>query len=124
MQVEVMTGKSGAPALPIFPVKNKRPLAKGWQNSLPVSLDEVIGWEPQCTGCGWAAAIRSDTIVVDCDNDPALSTLCDIGPIPSTLTTLTPRGFHLWFNKPDSVVVRNNVGVMPGVDVRTKGGYV
>ncbi len=74
-----------AVAMPIFPVKNKIPLVKGWQDALPVSLDTAIGWQPMCTGCGWGAAIRPDTMVVDCDSDAALSTLCDIGQIPSTL---------------------------------------
>jgi hypothetical protein len=116
-----------APALPIFAVKNKRPLEAGWQDSPPISLDAVTSWEPRHTGCGWAAAVVNDLFIIDCDSDAALSTLSDnleSRPIPCTRVTLTPRGFHLWFRKPEDVVVRNRVAVKPGIDVRSKGGYV
>jgi hypothetical protein len=112
----------------VFPVKNKVPLVKGWRASAPISLGAVAEWESKYPGCGWGAAIASDTLVIDCDSDAAVSALYDLGEahggIPATLTTFTPRGFHFWFAKPDAVTVRNRVGVIPGIDVRTKGGFV
>ena len=108
----------------VFPVRNKHPLVKGWQASAPISLDAVAEWESKYPGCGWGAAITTDMMVIDCDSDMAASALCELGEIPATLTTLTPRGFHFWFRKPDAVIVRNRVGVIPGIDVRTKGGLV
>ena len=110
--------------LRVFPVKNKRPLVKGWQASAPISLDAVAEWESKFPGCGWGAAITTDMMVIDCDSDTAASALCELGEIPATLTTLTPRGFHLWFRIPETGKVRNRVGVMPGIDVRTKDGFV
>lgn len=115
-------------ALRIFPVKakDKRPLMKGWQNAVPIDLDVVSEWQETYPGCNWGAALDADTLVIDCDSDASLSALYDqgesLGGIPSTLTTLTPRGFHLWFRIP--VPVKNRVAVMPGVDVRSKGGFV
>jgi hypothetical protein len=115
-------------ALRVFLVKNKRPLMSGWQNVESINIAQLQAWARQYPDCGWGAAITSDTMVIDCDSDAAVSALCDLGEahggIPSTLTTLTPRGFHFWFRKPDAVRVRNRVGVMPGIDVRTKGGFV
>ncbi len=117
---------SPLPSLRVFPVKNKRPLSRGWQHSAPIDLKLVAGWQEKHLGCNWGAALDSDTMVIDCDSDAALSALCDIaeshGGIPSTLTTITGRGFHFWFRTP--VPVHNRVAVMPGVDVRTKGGFV
>jgi Bifunctional DNA primase/polymerase, N-terminal len=110
--------------MPLFPVKNKRPLMKGWQASPPISLNVVAEWESRYPGCGWGAAMTTDTMVIDCDSDAAVSALCDLGEIPATLTTLTPRGFHFWFHVPEAVAVRNRVRVMAGIDVRAKGGYV
>ncbi|MGA8732025.1 MAG: bifunctional DNA primase/polymerase, partial [Terracidiphilus sp.] len=110
--------------LRVFPVKGKRPLMKGWQNVGPVDMQIVIGWQEKYPGCNWGVALDADMFVIDCDSDAAASALCDFGEIPATLTTLTPRGFHFWFRKPDAVTVRNRVGVMPGIDLRTKGGFV
>jgi len=31
----------------VFPVKNKRPLVKGWQASAPIDLDAVAQWEAE-----------------------------------------------------------------------------
>jgi hypothetical protein len=110
----------------VFPVKGKRPLLKGWQDSAAIDLDVVAGWQEKYPGCNWGVALDADTLVIDCDNDAATSVLCDmsetLGGIPATLTTMTGRGFHFWFHTP--VAVRNRVAVMPGIDVRSKGGFV
>jgi hypothetical protein len=46
------------------------------------------------------------------------------GDLPATLMAVTPRkGVHLYFRHPGKVV-RNAVGVLPGLDVRGDGGYV
>ena len=43
----------------------------------------------------------------------------------ATLTSRTPRGWHLWFQAPAGVEVRNSASrVGPNVDVRGVGGYV
>ena len=90
---------------------------------LPTPLSCKSG-ESKHPCCVWGAAITTDTMIIDCDSDAAVSALCDLGEMPPTLTTLTPRGFHFWFRVPKAVTVRNRVGVMPGIDVRTKGGFV
>jgi hypothetical protein len=110
----------------VFPVKNKRPFEKGWQDSAPIDLDIVAGWQEKYPGCNWGAALDADTLVIDCDCDAATTALYDMadayGGIPATLTTMTGRGFHFWFRTP--IAVRNGVGLLPGIDVRTKGGLV
>lgn len=110
----------------VFPVKNKRPFEKGWQDSAPIDLDIVAGWQEKYRGCNWGVALDADTLVIDCDSDAATSALYDMGEphggIPATLTTMTGRGFHFWFRTP--VAVHNRVALMAGVDVRGKGGLV
>lgn len=47
------------------------------------------------------------------------------GSLPETLTVKTPSGGqHRVFRLPKGVTVKNSVGVLPGVDIRTSGGYV
>src|SRR5947209_12810919 len=108
--------------LRVFPVKarDKRPLMKGWQDVTPIDLSIIGEWREKHNACNWGAALGPHTLVIDCDCESALTRLYDhaekLGGIPSTLTTLTPRGFHLWFRTP--VPVKNRVAVLPGVDVR------
>jgi hypothetical protein len=122
----VFTPSPDIATLRVFPVKGKRPLMKGWQNAALIDLEVVTDWQEMYPGCNWGAALDARTMVVDCDSDAALSALHDhgepLGGMPSTLTTLTPRGFHLWFRT--TVPMKNRVAVMPGVDVRTNGGFV
>jgi hypothetical protein len=91
-------------------------------------LNVVARWQETYPGCNWGAALDAGTFVIDCDCDAAVSTLHDLGEvhggIPWTLTTLTGRGFHFWFRTPEAAKVRNRVGVLPGIDVRSEGGYV
>ena len=70
------------------------------------------------------AALSSDTAVVDCDSADAFSTFNGMGKVPETLTTLTPRGIHIWLQVPEELKIRNRVGIIEKVDVRTAGGYV
>lgn len=120
------TATADLATLRVFPVKGKRPLMKGWKNAAPIDLDIVAGWQEKYPGCNWGAALDADTLVIDCDSNAATSAFCDLGEslggIPATLTTMTGRGFHFWFHTP--IAVRNGVGVLPGIDVRTKGGLV
>jgi len=120
------TATADLAALRVFPVKCKRPLLKGWQDSPPIDLIVVASWQEKYPGCNWGAALDADTMVIDCDSEAATSALFDageaLGGIPPTLTTMTGRGFHFWFRTP--VQMRNRVALMPGVDVRTRGGFV
>ena len=112
--------------LRVFPVKNKRPLVKGWQDAATTDPDVIGGWKEKYPNCNWGATLDPDTLVIDCDCAEAVSALHDRGEanggIPATLTTVTGRGFHFWFRT--STAVLNRVAVMPGVDVRTAGGFV
>ncbi|MGI9170239.1 MAG: bifunctional DNA primase/polymerase [Caulobacteraceae bacterium] len=71
-------------------------------------------------------------LVVDVDahvgSADGLATLAALetehGPLPATWRTRTPSGgLHLWFGQPFRPL-RNKVGFLPGLDVRTDGGSV
>lgn len=49
-----------------------------------------------------------------------------LGPLPETLKQRTGSGgYHLFFQYPDGVVIKNSAGKLgPGIDVRGQGGYV
>lgn len=65
---------------------------------------------------------------VDVKGENGLRTLANLeathGPLPPTWRTITPSGGrHFWFRQP-ARELRNRVGFLPGLDVRTDGGSV
>jgi hypothetical protein len=78
-----------------------------------------------------ACGAISGVFVLDVDRKHGIdgaATMRDLifqhGPVPVTWRTITPTGgCHLWFRQPDRRL-RNRVGFLPGLDVRTDGGSV
>ncbi|HKJ75242.1 MAG TPA: bifunctional DNA primase/polymerase, partial [Alphaproteobacteria bacterium] len=49
----------------------------------------------------------------------------EIAELPSCPMTHTQSGgLHLWFRYPDEGELRNRRNMLPGIDVRGRGGYV
>jgi hypothetical protein len=70
----------------------------------------------------------SALLVIDLDGPEALSwwraRLGEHGGEP-TLTSATPRGYHLWYSQPPGLPLGCSAGrLAPGVDTRGAGGYV
>lgn len=99
----------------------------------------VAGWWEQLPQLNVAVAcggISGHLVVLDIDERGDKSGelelqqwLADRGSeLPPTLTQLTGEGRHLFFRLPATggvrPVIRNNVAVLPGVDIRSDGGYV
>jgi hypothetical protein len=81
-------------------------------------------WWRRWTAANIALAVPLGFVVVDVDSEDALQRLKAQDLIlPSTATARTGRGFHFWYSVAD-VQVKNGVGVLPGVDIRSAGGYV
>jgi hypothetical protein len=110
----------------------KRPTV-GWQpyQQAPASEDEVKGWfrhQPEA-GVAIVTGAVSALLVLDVDprhgGEESLRRLQRVhGTLPPTPEVLTGGGGrHLYFAHPGGMV-RNRVGLMPGVDVRGDGGLV
>lgn len=76
---------------------------------------------PKCTMWGIATGKASGITVLDIDSKEGLEAAKKRG-LPPTLVVKTPRGYHFYYKYiPDS---KNKVGIFPGADVRSDGGYV
>src|SRR5262245_15589274 len=118
----------------IIPIRtgDKRPLLRWdeFQHRHP-SETEATSWFRQWpeAGIGIVTGIISGLIVIDIDarhgGYEALEKLeHEHGPMPPTVECRTGGGGrHLYFARPGAVV-RNKVGLAPGIDVRANGGYV
>jgi len=109
---------NGFRAFPLLPA-GKRPLRRGWQSeatSDPAAVHELWQREPDANVgvlCG------QGLIVLDADSPAAVDALSQL-ELPPTTSVRTRRGLHLYL----AGDATNRVGLLPGVDVRGRGGYV
>jgi hypothetical protein len=120
---------------PVFPCRpeGKEPITtRGFKDATT---------NPQQIGAWWAqnpsANIGHPTgryVVVEIDGDEGFRTMAHLKAEhewPVTLTAMSGRGLHLYFEPPEGEPMRNCVGIRPngrgigkGIDVRGIGGYV
>ena len=112
--------------------RDKRP-AVPWQDfqTARASEQEVHGWfarRPDNNVAIVTGAV-SGLVVLDIDSqhggaDSLARLERERGPLPRTLQALTVGGGrHIYFVHPGGVV-RNRVGIAPGIDLRGDGGYI
>lgn len=89
------------------------------------TVEEIASWWGSFPDDGIAILVGSycNTFVVDLDGEEGTVALRALGPWPTTLTSLTGGGGrHLFFRYAGSPI-GNRVGVVPGLDIRSTGGY-
>lgn len=120
--------------IPVFPVgTNKSPLVRKWEAAATVDPLTIAGWEQSYPNCMWGVPPgRSDLVVIDLDNHEggadgrkSFEQYLEANnlPLTATYTVKTPSGgLHLYYRYAGGLRSRN--GVLPGVDVKSNGGYV
>lgn len=111
-----------------FPIRpnTKTPCLAGWNHKATDDLDQIDAWGKEFPNCNWGVACgKSGLIVVDVDPDAGgESSLFQLElqyDLPPTYTVTTPSGGkHLYYKG----VSRNRVRMLPGIDIRSAGGYV
>lgn len=124
----------GALGLAVFPTAAdcRRPLTRhGYKDATkaPDAIEAMWRRHPHgnvAVACGAVSGV----FVLDVDTKAAngLRTLAELefvhGALSATWRTITPSGGrHVWFRQP-ARALRNRVGFLPGLDVRTDGGSV
>lgn len=96
------------------------------------NVDVLRAWWESFPGCNWGLACGRDTNVFVVDLDPSKGAYDSFEefelqrgePIPVSLIAHTGGGGrHLYFSYPETKIM-NRVEWLPGVDVRSDGGYV
>lgn len=125
---------------PVFPLRDygdfknrKKPLEEGWRTKATTDEATIRAIWTERPDCGVGAACDHH-LVLDLDAKTAEpGTLRDrlaekFAALPDTLTFGTGGGGeHVVMRLPDGTdpaSVKNAIGVIPGVDVRTRGGYI
>lgn len=110
--------QAGFSVFPVVP-RGKKPLRKGWQRRATDDLGIVEALWRELPEANIGVLTGRGLIVVDADTPEAVSALRSLG-LPDTTTVTTARGKHYYLTGNGS----NRASVLPGVDVRGKGGYV
>src|SRR6516162_3473193 len=126
--------KRGTPVFPVSPITKNPLTSHGFKDA---SIDEGVirAWWTQSPDAmiGIPTGPRSKMWVLDTDIDPIKGLdgpkvlkelIAKYGPLPETLTSITPRGgehrYFLW----NGVNIRNSESrIGRGIDVRGDGGY-
>jgi len=117
---------------PLFPCveRGKTPLIRDWPRRASCDADVIRRWAKKHERCNWAVTTGpvSGIFVIDVDGECGEESFCSLveqhGTWSTTLTAITARGQHFYFDWPASGAIRNSTGKLgAGLDVRGAGGY-
>lgn len=136
--------KMGWPILPLHYPKGRNECSCGKKNCNSIgkhpltknglkdaTLDEAVieSWQRRWDFFN-VGVLTDNLVVVDVDpchggDDSLFELEKKYTPLPDTVITLTGGGGqHYFFKAPDNQTIKNKVSLLPGLDIRTKGGYV
>lgn len=114
----------------VLPVKGKQPIIK-FANKPPLTADDIKKiWNLNPTS---DIALKTDKFfVIDVDRHGAADGLQSLSALghddwfKDTLTAATASGgYHFYFKKPDGVEIKQNIGILKGVDIKAhKNNYI
>lgn len=110
----------------------KHPHTENGLKDATTGTEQITRWWNQWPDANIAYAPDANTVIVDVDighgadkhGDETLAALeAKYGKLPDTVVSLTGGGGWHCFYHTDKVI-RNGTNVLPGIDVRTAGGYI
>jgi len=119
---------------PIFPCRpnDKRPMTpNGFKDASNDTYQIEKWWDAApLANIGLATGIGADLLVIDVDVKDDAQGLAsmealefELGPL-NTQKIVTPSGgYHPYFKHPRDGI-KNTIGIRPGIDIKTEGGYV
>lgn len=115
----------------VFPVNGKVPATLHGLNDASGQEDTIAKWWTRWPdhGIGVATGEASGFWVIDLDSvearDAFAALQAENGDLPHTVAAKTGKGWHVYWQMPEGVSIRNSASkIAPGVDVRGTGGYV
>lgn len=109
---------------PVFPLEGKEPRTANGVKDATTDEDQIRKWWGRWPDANIGVACgEKSAVVLDFDGPGAFEGLKGFGL--ATTAARTRRGQHLYFKWSEGCEkLRNWTGVIPGLDIRTEGGYV
>lgn len=117
----------------MFPIqpRGKDPLIANWQEQATTSLTKIAEWIRIWPDANVGIACGRGLLVADFDSEKGATSLYryvlrgkSFLSLPKTPIVRTKKGIHIYYDMPAGQTSRNYVGILPGVEFRTDGGYV
>lgn len=125
--------RHAAQGRPVFPCRPRLKVPATAHGVKDATTDEglIRAWWDTWPDANPAVATgrRSGVLVVDCDGEEGLRSVCELErantPLPPTASVRTPGGgLHLWVRHPGGALPNTVRKLGPGLDTRGDGGYV
>ncbi len=112
--------------LPVHPLRPrmKSPMLKAWPDRATTNPETIRKWWASTPDANIGGAVPQGYILLDVDGAEGRASIAG-RHLPHTITATTPRedtGHHYWLRLPEGVTATNRT-ILPGVDVKTAGGY-
>lgn len=107
----------------------KRPLLDEWPEKASSDPETIQGWWKRWPNANVGIATGNGLIILDVDGPDGRKSLQQFSALPHTIIANTPRadgGMQYYFAADEKLeeVARNRTKLLPGLDIRTAGGYV
>ncbi|WP_341984049.1 bifunctional DNA primase/polymerase [Rossellomorea oryzaecorticis] len=106
----------------------KHPRVQNGVKEASKDIDQINEWfsKPYESNIGLPTGKINNIIVVDIDGEQGEESIKELqdkyDELPETVEAITGKGRHLFFKYEEDV--KNKVGFLPGVDIRSDGGYI
>lgn len=107
--------------------RSKEAILKGWPDKATTDPAQLQTWNEEYPNCNWggSAGEQSGLLVIDTDSEEALALFKGFGPVPSTLTVKTARGWHFYFQYPKGMKIKNSSSTLGlKIDVKAERGNI
>jgi len=106
----------------VFPCKAKFPLTKHGHRDATTDAEQIRQWWMRWPTAQIGGPVPASLTVLDVDRPDAMAELESlVGALPKTTTTVTGRGYHLWFRRPSGPLT--GIRLPKGIDLRSGGSH-
>lgn len=129
LQRAISYAELGWHVFPIIP-NTKRPLTKNGFKDSTTAPEQIKRWWEEFPNANIAIATGriSKIVVIDIDVKNGVNgfeSLKQLSINTETLTAISPSGgHHLYYYLPQEHQINSSIGVLPGIDIKSDGGYV
>lgn len=125
MQAKALAlAEMGFNVFPLIPY-GKKPVSKGWNHKACRDITTIkIWWPPESVNNIGIHCTGLCVIDVDVKKENGFVEFLRLPSAPTRVSKTTTGGAHVIYRLPAGTRIKNQVGIRPGIDIRTDGGFI